>query len=42
MPGAKWGQQWRSSPLFIVIAMAMALFTGIDILYPLSIAINRD
>ncbi|GLB07059.1 hypothetical protein AtubIFM57258_002380 [Aspergillus tubingensis] len=25
--GGAWGQQWRSSPLFIVSAMAMALFT---------------
>ncbi|PYH41067.1 MFS transporter [Aspergillus saccharolyticus JOP 1030-1] len=25
--GTKWGQKWRSSPLFIVSAMAIALFT---------------
>ncbi|RAL01423.1 MFS transporter [Aspergillus ibericus CBS 121593] len=25
--GSTWGQQWRSSPFFIVSAMAMALFT---------------
>lgn len=23
-----WGQQWRSSPVFIVAAVGMALFTG--------------
>lgn len=26
--GPAWGQQWRSSPVFIVAAMAMVLFTG--------------
>ena len=24
-----WGQQWRSSPIFIVIAIGMALFAGV-------------
>lgn len=24
----RWGEQWRSSPVFIVTAMAIALFTG--------------
>ncbi|GAB1197571.1 hypothetical protein APSETT444_006869 [Aspergillus pseudonomiae] len=28
--GSVWGHKWRSSPFFIVSAMAMALFTGTD------------
>ncbi|KAE8148885.1 major facilitator superfamily domain-containing protein [Aspergillus avenaceus] len=28
-PDAPWGHQWRSSPFFIVSAMAMALFTDV-------------